>query len=167
MFLGYQQFENNVIQPAVVGSAVNLTPPATMLAALVGGAAAGVPGALVATPLIGAAKALYLERRGQLPPQQEPALTRRAQGRGSAKAEGAGRRASPTRGRRRRRGRQGPGSACPAGVSEGQLDRTVVPCAGRAVERDGAAVGPHRGLDDGQAEAAAAAGGGWRDASAR
>ncbi|MDQ2649053.1 MAG: AI-2E family transporter [Actinomycetota bacterium] len=77
IFLGYQQFENNVIGPAVVGSAVNLTPPATMLAALVGGAAAGVPGALVATPLIGAAKALYLDRRGMLPPTKEAALTRR------------------------------------------------------------------------------------------
>jgi predicted PurR-regulated permease PerM len=76
IFLGYQQFENNVIQPAVVGQAVNLTPPATMLAALVGGAAAGVPGALVATPLMGAAKALYLDRRGQLPPKREPALRR-------------------------------------------------------------------------------------------
>lgn len=77
VFLGYQQFENNVIGPAIVGSAVNLTPPATMLAALVGGAAAGVPGALVATPLVGAAKALYLDRRGQLPPRREPALQRR------------------------------------------------------------------------------------------
>ena len=44
LFLGYQQFENNVVGPAIVGSAVNLTPPATMLAALIGGAAAGVPG---------------------------------------------------------------------------------------------------------------------------
>jgi predicted PurR-regulated permease PerM len=77
IFVGYQQFENNVVQPAVVGSAVNLTPPATMLAALVGGAAAGVPGALVATPLMGAAKALYLARQGKLPPTRDAALTRR------------------------------------------------------------------------------------------
>ena len=76
VFLGYQQFENNIVQPAIVGSAVNLTPPATMLAALVGGAAAGVPGALVATPLLGAGKALYLVRRGRLPERREPALTR-------------------------------------------------------------------------------------------
>ena len=76
VFVLYQQFENNVVQPAIVGSAVNLTPPATMLAALVGGAAAGVPGALVATPLLGAAKALYLVRRGRLPERREPALTR-------------------------------------------------------------------------------------------
>lgn len=66
VFLGYQQIENNLIQPAVVGQAVNLSPPATMLAALVGGAAAGVPGALVATPLLGAAKAVYLERQGTI-----------------------------------------------------------------------------------------------------
>ena len=76
VFLAYQQLENNVIGPAIVGSAVNLTPPATMMAALIGGAAAGVPGALVATPLIGAAKALYLQRRGELPPPREPALRR-------------------------------------------------------------------------------------------
>jgi predicted PurR-regulated permease PerM len=81
VFLGYQQFENNVIQPAVIGSAVNLTPPATMIAALVGGAAAGVPGALVATPLMGAAKALYLDRRGKLPEKREAALTRRIRAR--------------------------------------------------------------------------------------
>lgn len=71
VFLAYQQFENNVIGPAVVGRAVNLTPPTTMLAALVGGAAAGVPGALVATPLLGAAKALYLNQRGRLPDDDE------------------------------------------------------------------------------------------------
>ncbi|MGH9275151.1 MAG: AI-2E family transporter, partial [Acidimicrobiales bacterium] len=81
VFLGYQQFENNVIGPAVVGTAVNLSPPVTMLAALVGGAAAGVPGALVATPLMGAAKALYLDRRGLLPARREPALQRRLKAR--------------------------------------------------------------------------------------
>ena len=59
LFMVYQQLENNVIQPAIVGKAVNLTPPTTMLAALIGGAAAGVPGALAATPLIGAVKALW------------------------------------------------------------------------------------------------------------
>jgi len=60
VFMVYQNVENNVIQPAVVGKAVNLTPPTTMLAALLGGAVAGVPGALVATPIVGAAKVLYL-----------------------------------------------------------------------------------------------------------
>ena len=32
-----------------------------MLAALIGGAAAGVPGALVATPLLGAVKSVWLD----------------------------------------------------------------------------------------------------------
>jgi predicted PurR-regulated permease PerM len=62
-FLAYQQLENHVIQPVVVGEAVDLSPPATMLAALVGASAAGVPGALLATPLVGVIKALYLEVR--------------------------------------------------------------------------------------------------------
>jgi len=72
VFLAYQQTENNVIQPAVVGQAVNLSPPTTMLAALVGGAAMGVPGALVATPLLGAAKAVYLERQGKVSVRRKP-----------------------------------------------------------------------------------------------
>ena len=49
--------ENHLIQPAIVGRSVDLTPPTTMVAAFVGGAIAGVPGALVATPFVGAAKA--------------------------------------------------------------------------------------------------------------
>ena len=61
VFLGYQQLENHVIQPTIIGRAVHLTPPTTMLAALIGGAAAGVPGALVATPLLGAAKSVWLD----------------------------------------------------------------------------------------------------------
>jgi predicted PurR-regulated permease PerM len=79
VFLGYQQLENNIISPAIVGGAVNLTPPTTMLAALVGGAAAGVPGALVATPLLGAAKALYLDQRGELPVRRDALLRRKLQ----------------------------------------------------------------------------------------
>ena len=62
-FLAYQQLENHVIQPVVVGEAVDLSPPATMLAALIGASAAGVPGALLATPIVGVIKALYLEVR--------------------------------------------------------------------------------------------------------
>lgn len=71
LYLVYQQVENHLIQPAIVGEAVDLSAPATMLAALVGAAAAGVPGALVATPLVGAAKALYLQVRwGRVPPSR-------------------------------------------------------------------------------------------------
>jgi predicted PurR-regulated permease PerM len=63
LYLIYMNLENHIIQPWVVGQAVDLSPPATMLAALVGGAAAGIPGALVATPLVGAGKSLYMELR--------------------------------------------------------------------------------------------------------
>jgi predicted PurR-regulated permease PerM len=62
-FVLYLQFENNLLSPLVVGRSVDLSPPATMTAALVGVSAAGVVGAMVAVPLLGAAKAVYLELR--------------------------------------------------------------------------------------------------------
>ena len=80
LYILYMNIENHVISPAIVGHAVNVTPPTTMLAALVGGAAAGVPGALIATPLVGAVKQLYLQLRwGQQPVQSHhPGLRARA-----------------------------------------------------------------------------------------
>jgi putative heme transporter len=64
----YLSLENHVISPAIVGHAVDVSPPTSMFATLIGGAAAGVPGALVATPLVGATKQLYLQLRwGQQP----------------------------------------------------------------------------------------------------
>lgn len=68
-FLVYQQIENNLLGPLLVGQAVKLSPPATMTAALVGVSAGGVVGALLAVPLLGAGKAIYLELR---PPEREP-----------------------------------------------------------------------------------------------
>ncbi len=62
-FLTYQQFENHVIQPAVIGKAVSMTPAATMIVALVGGAALGVPGALIAVPVVGAVKVVAVRIR--------------------------------------------------------------------------------------------------------
>jgi predicted PurR-regulated permease PerM len=63
VFLVYQQTENHVLHPLIVGRAVRLTPPATMVAALVGVAAGGVIGGLLAIPLLGASKAVYLAVR--------------------------------------------------------------------------------------------------------
>jgi predicted PurR-regulated permease PerM len=60
-FVLYLQVENHLIQPLVVGRTVRLSPPATMTAALVGVSAAGVVGALVAVPLVGAAKVAWAE----------------------------------------------------------------------------------------------------------
>ena len=62
-FVVYLQLENNVLGPLLVGQAVKLSPLATMTAALVGVSAGGVVGALLAVPLVGAAKAVYLEIR--------------------------------------------------------------------------------------------------------
>lgn len=69
LYVIWMNFENHILGPAIVGEAVDLSPPVTMLAALVGGSAAGVPGALVATPLCGAVKAIYLEVRFGTPPE--------------------------------------------------------------------------------------------------
>lgn len=62
-FILYLQIENHILQPLLVGQAVKLSPPATMTAALIGVSAGGVVGALIAVPLVGAAKAVYLEVR--------------------------------------------------------------------------------------------------------
>lgn len=73
LYILYMNIENHLISPAIVGRAVDITPPTTMLAALVGGAAAGVPGALVGPPLVGAVKQLYLQLRwGQQPFESKP-----------------------------------------------------------------------------------------------
>jgi predicted PurR-regulated permease PerM len=63
VFLVYQQLENHVLQPLIIGRAVRLTPPSTMVAALIGVAAGGVIGGLLAIPLLGASKAIYLALR--------------------------------------------------------------------------------------------------------
>lgn len=82
-FLVYQQFENHVIQPAVIGRAVEMSPAATMLTALVGGSALGLPGALISVPLVGAAKSVTRQLAGPRAPAKpsadEPRPTRRSQ----------------------------------------------------------------------------------------
>jgi predicted PurR-regulated permease PerM len=73
-FLFYQQLENHILQPAIVGQAVDISPAGTMIAALVGGAALGVPGAMVAIPFVGTVKAIYLARHPERarPKSQDP-----------------------------------------------------------------------------------------------
>lgn len=63
VFLIYQQTENHLLHPMIIGRAVRLTPPATMVAALVGVAAGGLIGGLLAIPVLGASKAIYLALR--------------------------------------------------------------------------------------------------------
>ena len=64
-FVLYLQFENHILSPLIVGRAVSLSPLATMTAALVGVSAGGVVGALLAVPVVAAAKVVYLEIRPQ------------------------------------------------------------------------------------------------------
>ncbi len=65
-FVLYLNFENHILSPIIVGEAVDLSAPTTMVGAIVGASVAGVPGALVAVPLLGAGKAIYLEATGQV-----------------------------------------------------------------------------------------------------
>ncbi len=62
VFLTWQQLENHVIGPLIVGEAVDLSPPTTLVAALVGASAFGVLGALLAIPLLGVLKAVSIQR---------------------------------------------------------------------------------------------------------
>ena len=64
-FVIYLNFENHILSPIIVGEAVDLSAPTTMVGAIVGASVAGVPGALVSVPLMGAGKAIYLEATGQ------------------------------------------------------------------------------------------------------
>ncbi len=63
LFITYQFVENHLIQPTVIGEAIDVPPWATLLAALAGGAAAGVIGAVVLTPLVGVVRVVLLDRR--------------------------------------------------------------------------------------------------------
>jgi len=60
-FLGYQQFENHVLQPLVYGRTVQLSPLAVLLAVLIGAELAGVFGALLAIPAAGTLLAIGRE----------------------------------------------------------------------------------------------------------
>jgi predicted PurR-regulated permease PerM len=54
--IGYQQIENYVIQPRIMRNAVDLSPVAVLLVALIGGTVLGLVGALMAIPIAAAAK---------------------------------------------------------------------------------------------------------------
>ncbi|CAN5263866.1 hypothetical protein BH24ACT10_BH24ACT10_09600 [soil metagenome] len=63
VWLVYVQVENRVVQPVVVGRAVSLSPLTTMVVALLGVAVAGLPGAVLAIPLVAAVNAALGELR--------------------------------------------------------------------------------------------------------
>jgi predicted PurR-regulated permease PerM len=63
LFIAYQFTENHVIQPAVISEAIDVPPWATLLTALGGGAAAGLLGAVVLTPLVGVVRVVLNETK--------------------------------------------------------------------------------------------------------
>ena len=60
-FIGYQQFENHVLQPLVYGRTVQLSPLTVLCAVLVGAQLAGILGALLAIPVAGSLLAIGRE----------------------------------------------------------------------------------------------------------
>ena len=70
-FLTYQVLENHLIGPKIISKATDISPVTALLTALVGGAAAGVVGALLLTPIVAAAKVMHdLTIKGKLPGYQ-------------------------------------------------------------------------------------------------
>lgn len=59
LYLGIQQLENNLLVPKIQGDAVELHPSAVMLSLIVGGAIAGLLGAILALPITAAARDVY------------------------------------------------------------------------------------------------------------
>ncbi len=71
VFVIYQFLENHIIGPRIISRAVDISPVASLLAALIGAAAAGVLGALLLTPIVGVYKVVReLADRGEIPGQQ-------------------------------------------------------------------------------------------------
>jgi predicted PurR-regulated permease PerM len=70
-FLVIMLATNHLLQPTIVGRAVSLSAPVTMLATIVGLTVASIPGALFAVPTTGAVKAIVQHFRG-IDPQPRP-----------------------------------------------------------------------------------------------
>jgi putative heme transporter len=63
IYLVYMQLENRIIQPVIVSKAVDIAPFVAMVAVLIGGATAGVVGAVLVTPLVAVVKTLRSDLR--------------------------------------------------------------------------------------------------------
>jgi putative heme transporter len=92
-WLVYMQIENRLVQPVVIGRAVQLSALTTMVAALVGAAVSGLIGAVLAVPLVAAAKAARSElHRSQVHRSQREGSGPPPQDRHRAQEDGEGRR---------------------------------------------------------------------------
>jgi predicted PurR-regulated permease PerM len=59
LYLAIQQLENNLLVPKILGDAVDLHPAVLIVALVVGGALFGIGGAILAAPVVAAARDLY------------------------------------------------------------------------------------------------------------
>ena len=59
VYVVYMQIENRIIQPVIVSKAVDIPPFVAMVGVLIGGAQAGVVGAVLVTPLIAVTKSIH------------------------------------------------------------------------------------------------------------
>jgi predicted PurR-regulated permease PerM len=66
LYLAVQQLENNLLVPKIQGEATELHPSAVMLALVVGGAVAGLLGAILALPVTAASRDVYRYLFGRL-----------------------------------------------------------------------------------------------------
>jgi putative heme transporter len=71
VFMIYITFSNNVLLPVILGRAVNISPLSTMVATVGGFFVAGIVGAMLAVPLLGAGKAMYHEIRRRRVPERD------------------------------------------------------------------------------------------------
>jgi predicted PurR-regulated permease PerM len=73
-FIVYQNIENHLIQPTVIGRSIDLPPWVALMAALVGGSVGGLLGAVLAVPLVGAVKVMVAEWRRNDAPVAAPTV---------------------------------------------------------------------------------------------
>ncbi|HEX5589239.1 MAG TPA: AI-2E family transporter [Candidatus Limnocylindrales bacterium] len=72
LYLAIQQVENNVLVPKIQGDATELHPSAVMLALVIGGAVAGLLGAILALPVTAAARDVYRHLFARLSVPRDP-----------------------------------------------------------------------------------------------
>jgi predicted PurR-regulated permease PerM len=80
LYLVVQQIKNRILTPIVVGRALNLSPLVAITAVLVGGAAAGIVGAVLATPVVGAVRLVHQHLTSRHPPAGDDSSGRAGDG---------------------------------------------------------------------------------------
>ena len=128
-FLAFMLLTNHVLQPTIVGRAVQLSAPVTMLAAISGFTVGGVVGALFAVPTVGAIKAVlaYARHPDDPPPSHPEHHSRFSLHRFLARFRHHGDEIAPGADPPPSSARVAPGLAAPAGAAAARTARAVTP----------------------------------------